>query len=141
MKVTALGLLVSTALIAGSVLRGSMTTIPEDNPGREKLVNWITANIKAGAQAPVVTDLVKAADGALMQDKIVEMSLGPSLLKSGKPTGLLLLDEEFFSFEYTDQQAQKRGAKAGDAAVQYFPQVEELNGVHLFELSDLHFDN
>ena len=102
MKTIVCGCLVSIALIAGGVLRGSMTTVPEDNLGREKLAAWLADHLKPGANSPVFKDLMKGVDGGLMQDKIVETSLGPGLVNSEKPTGLLLLDEEFFSFEYSD---------------------------------------
>ena len=46
----------SLALLAivflGQSLRGSITTVPEDNPGRAKLIDWLKTNYRALAPKP-----------------------------------------------------------------------------------------
>jgi len=140
MKIAFVRLLLVAGLLAVRPLRASQTTIPEDNPGRAKAIAWVEANAKVDPHAALVADLTKVIDAALMKDGIVQVILGPARLKSGRPTGLWLIDEEFFSFEFTDQQAQRMDLQPDAAKVNLFPQIEELNGVQLFEISELHLD-
>ena len=140
MKIAFVSLLLVAGLLAAGPLRASQTTIPEENPGRAKVIAWLEANAKLDPHTALIAELTKVIDAALMKDGIVQVVLGSGRLKSGRPTGLWLIDEEFFTFEFTDQQAQRMDLQPDAAKVNLFPQMEELNGVQLFEISDLRLD-
>jgi hypothetical protein len=138
MKQFVFSTLLLAELCAAAALCASETTIPEDNPGREKLAAWIKEN---NTDPQLIQKCIASADDALMKNRDMELRIGPDLLKSQKPTSLWLVDEAFVPVEYSGELAAKAAIQPKQLSAHYFNQTESLHGYSIYELSDLKVDN
>ncbi|QOV91845.1 DUF1570 domain-containing protein [Humisphaera borealis] len=74
------------------------------SPGREKAVEFVAANNVFGPDHDVVAKVIKASAEVAKTGSNLRVTLGPKMMKSGRLTDVIVLEERCFVIEYTPQQ-------------------------------------